>query len=221
MARDEIRTVQPISVIRAAVLHYHEVPMMTADKPLATGSARRAICGIDELSSHRPNGVTHVLSLVDPELPELDVFTHFPDHRRTILRFHDIIAPAPGRVMPDAGHVQAILHFGKTLAADHVPVNLLVHCHMGVSRSTAAMLTLMAQARPELEADHAFAELRRMRPQAWPNSQMIRFADDALGRRGELVSALRRHYRTQLVDKPELGRWMSDLGRQAEVDFAQ
>jgi predicted protein tyrosine phosphatase len=193
---------------------------MNADRPLAPFAPRRAICGIDELAAHGASGVTHVLSLVDPELAELDVFAQFPDHHRTILRFHDIISPAAGRVMPDEGHVDAILRFGATHAADDASLNILVHCHMGVSRSTAAMLMLMAQAHPERSDDDVFAHLKAMRPQAWPNSRMIRFADHALGRNGNLFAALCRHYGVQLAERPELGRWMIDLGRQAEVDLA-
>jgi predicted protein tyrosine phosphatase len=186
----------------------------------ADNTTRRAVCGIDELALHGSNGITHVLSLVDPELAELDVFGQFPDHHRAVLRFHDIISPAAGRVMPDEGHVDAILRFGEVCSAgDRLP-NILVHCHMGVSRSTAAMLTLMAQAHPELDEDQVFAQLKSMRPQAWPNSRMIRFADDALGKNGSLFAALRRHYRIQLAERPDLGRWMIELGRQAEIDLA-
>jgi predicted protein tyrosine phosphatase len=186
--------------------------------------SRRSVCGIEELPGFHAEGVTHVLSLVDPDLAEIDAFGRFSHHHRTILRFHDILAPRPGWVMPEPDHVAEILRFGaraggwnsKQADAQH----MLVHCHMGVSRSTAAMLTLMAQAHPEAGADQLFAELRAIRPQAWPNSRMIRFADDALGRAGQLNSALRRHYGQQLRAKPEFRTWMAELGRQTEIDMA-
>jgi predicted protein tyrosine phosphatase len=181
------------------------------------------ICGIEELPLHGARGVTHVLSLVDPELAELEAFSQYADHHRVTLRFHDIIEPGPGRTMPTEDHVNDILRFGE-MCADAAPSRrtggLLVHCHMGVSRSTAAMLTLMAQAHPDRDEDHLFGQLRDMRPQAWPNSRMIRFADDALGRGGRLFAGLRRHYGVQLAERPELGRWMVELGRKTEVDLA-
>ncbi len=108
--------------------------------------------------------MTHVLSLVDPDLPEIEAFGRFAAHHRIILRFHDILAPRPGFVMPAEAHVGAILDFGERHArslgvgGDH----MLVHCHMGVSRSTAAMLMLMAQARPDSEDDLLLAELRSL-----------------------------------------------------------
>lgn len=181
------------------------------------------ICGIEELPAQRDRKVTHVLSLLDPELPELEAFASYAEHRRTTLRFHDIISSAPDRVMPRPDHVEAILNFGADLRARQkaeAAGHLLVHCHMGISRSTAAMLTLMAQANPDEAGDALFTRLVAIRPQAWPNSQMIGFADEQLGRRGELTAALGRHYGRQIRKQPQFTDWMARLGRQAELDMA-
>lgn len=191
---------------------------------LEISPSRRSICGIEELPNFHTEGVTHVLSLVDPDLAEIDAFARYPHHHRTILRFHDILEPRPGWVMPEPGHVDQILRFGERTADRGAKLSdashLLVHCHMGVSRSSAAMLMLMAQAHPDAEADRLFAQLRAIRPQAWPNSRMISFADAALGRGEHLTLALRRHYAHQLHARPEFRRWMSELGRQSEIDMA-
>lgn len=181
------------------------------------------ICGIEELPAQRERNVTHVLSLLDPELPELEAFATYARHRRTTLRFHDIIAAAPDRVMPRPDHVEAILAFGADFQAQQdadAPSHLLVHCHMGISRSTAAMLTLMAQADPGEAGEALFARLVAIRPQAWPNSQMIGFADEQLGRKGDLTAALARHYGRQIKGNPAYTRWMTMLGRQAELEMA-
>jgi predicted protein tyrosine phosphatase len=95
-----------------------------------------------------------------------------------------------------------------------------VHCHMGVSRSTAAMLALLAQIHPSEAEDRLFARLREIRPQAWPNSLMITYADDLLGRTGRLIAALRRHYAHQLKHEPKFLDWMTRLGRHRELDMA-
>ncbi|MGE6784897.1 tyrosine phosphatase family protein [Ensifer adhaerens] len=181
------------------------------------------VCGIDELPGQSSRNVTHVLSIVDPELPELEAFGTYAEHRRTTLRFHDIIAMAPNRVMPRPDHVEAILRFGTDFLAredKQASSHVLVHCHMGVSRSTAAMLTLMAQANPDESGENLFTRLAAIRPQAWPNSQMIGFADEQLGRGGDLTGALRRHYGRQIKSRPEFTEWMTSLGRQAELDMA-
>ncbi|UDF32427.1 UNVERIFIED_ORG: hypothetical protein LHK14_21735 (plasmid) [Roseateles sp. XES5] len=181
------------------------------------------VCGIEELPGQSSRNVTHVLSLIDPEHPELEAFTAYGRHERTTLRFHDIIATAPGRVMPTADHVATILGFGADfleLREKQTQSHLLVHCHMGISRSTAAMLTLMAQANPDEEAESLFARLVAIRPQAWPNSQMIGFADEQLGRKGELTAGLGRHYGRQIKGRPQFTEWMTTLGRETELRMA-
>ena len=74
------------------------------------------ICGLEELGHHSSRGVTHVLSILDPEWPEPDAFSAFDLHHRTTLKFHDVILPGPGLVLPDVEHVEAILKFGHGMA---------------------------------------------------------------------------------------------------------
>ncbi|AMJ61653.1 tyrosine phosphatase family protein [Bosea sp. PAMC 26642] len=181
------------------------------------------ICGIDELPSHSIRRVTHVLSLLDPDRAELDTFGTYGEHHRVTLRFHDILGPSQGMTHPQPRHVEQILGFGESLkdgVTERVEGHLLVHCHMGISRSTAAMLMLMAQNDTEATEDELFARLREVRPQAWPNSIMIGFADEQLGRGGRLTEALRRHYGHQLKVQPQYTDWMTRLGRTSELDMA-
>lgn len=181
------------------------------------------ICGIEELPSHDKRRVTHVLSILDPEAPEIAAFDRYDAHERTTLRFHDIIEPLPGRMMPEREHVESILRFGTELAESssaRTEGHLLVHCHMGISRSSAAMLTLMAQARPDEGEEHLFQRLREIRTQAWPNSRMVQFADELLARNGRLTEALRRHYAHQLQVQPRYTEWMTQLGRVRELEMA-
>lgn len=190
-------------------------------KPIAISLL--TVCGIEELPVHGDRAVTHVLSLLDPGWPEIEAFDSYDDHHRRILHFHDIIEPSDGKTMPTPDDVAAILDFGAELAQScegREDGHLLVHCHMGVSRSTAAMLSLLAQVHPGENEDALFARLREIRPQAWPNSVMVGFADRQLGRDGRLVAALRRHYARQLRHDPNFDAWMTQLGRRREVEMA-
>src|SRR5215212_2654380 len=179
------------------------------------------ICGLDELASHSTQGVTHVLSILDPDWPEPVAFRAYDPHHRTTQQFHDVIEPAPGLILPDVHHVEAIFSFGYSLARDAArgEGHLLVHCHMGISRSTAAMLMLLAQAHPQADEDGLFERLHEIRPQAWPNSRMIAFADERLGREGRLTAALGRHYARQIAIKPGVAEPMRRAGRGREVDM--
>lgn len=181
------------------------------------------ICGISELLEQRARSVTHVLSILDPDHPDPEAFGAYDPHHRTVLRFHDVIEPISGMILPQPEHVEAILRFGDDLAQSgsaRVDGHLLVHCHMGVSRSTAAMLTLMAQVHPQESEDVLFQRLAEIRPQAWPNSLMIQFADELLSRKGRLTDALRRHYGRQVRRSPDFAQWMRELGRGREVEMA-
>lgn len=183
-------------------------------------SVRQTICGIADLPSHSRAGVTHILSILDPEASEPEHFGAYPPHARLVLRFHDIIAPVPDMVLPEPAHVEACLAFGRRLV-DADPAHLLVHCHMGLSRSTAAMAALLLQAHPDVDEDAVLDQILSIRPLAWPNSRVIAFADELLQRRGRLTQALGRLYGRQLRTSPELADFMRGVGRGAEVEMAK
>lgn len=182
-------------------------------------NVRETICGLDELGAKRATGVTHLLSIVDPEFPDLEEF-EAPTLRASLtLRFHDIIAARPGLVAPAPAHIRALLAFGRALPDD--AVHLLVHCHMGISRSTAAMAALLVQANPRADDAAIMAHLASIRPQAWPNLLMVRLADEQLGRGGRLVNALGPLYARQVSANPTLAEEMIRYGRGAEVELAR
>src|SRR5262249_1769564 len=134
------------------------------------------------------------------------------------------IEPAPNTVLPESNHVEEILRFGSFLTKDASgpeQAHLLVHCHMGISRSTAAMAVLMAQSDPDESERRIFAQLLSLRPQAWPNSLMVEFADTLMGRQGRMMSALANLYAQQLVKRPETEHFMRTHGRSREVDLAR
>lgn len=181
------------------------------------------ICGLEEIAGHGAGRVTHVLSILDPEQPDPEAFTAWDRHHRTVLRFHDIIEPQPGLIAPEPEHVAAVLRFGQDLAADAAERDeghLLVHCHAGVSRSTAAMVMLLAQALPDEDEQAVVDHVHAIREKAWPNLRMIAFADEALGRDGRLSAAVTRLHKRQLAVRPQIGTFMRENGRGREVDLA-
>ena len=174
------------------------------------------ICGIDELGLHCEAGVSHVLSILDPGWPEPEAFGAFDPHRRLELRFHDVIDASPGALVPESLDVEQLLTFGRDLTEARGK-HLLVHCHAGVSRSTAAATLILAQARPDRPAEEALQAVVRHRPRAWPNLRILELGDALLARRGEVVHAARAHYRRVLDREPWLAEQMIDGGRGREV----
>jgi predicted protein tyrosine phosphatase len=179
---------------------------------------RITVCGISELESFVGTGVSHVLSILDPGESEPPAFYKFERHHRLDLRFHDIIEEQKEYLAPQEAHVRELLEFGQRLDADPKPSHLIVHCHMGVSRSTASMILLLAQALPHKSAESIAEEVVRIRPIAWPNLRIITMGDKLLGRSGELVAAARGIYRRRAETSPEALRFIRDVGRLAEIE---
>lgn len=131
---------------------------------------------------------SHVVSLIDPDLaadarPRFaapithDVFTFFdqenPEEQLSFLALCETVVD----------RLQAIC------AADD-PARLLVHCHAGASRSTAAAyvaLTLLAGEGGEVAA---FSRLLELTVKPWPNRLLVEVADRRLGRGGALLAPL-------------------------------
>jgi predicted protein tyrosine phosphatase len=177
-----------------------------------------AICGIAELPAHGGRGVTHVLSILDPEWPVPDAFGGFGEHARLELRFNDIIEEEPGLLAPRPEHVEQILAFGRDLIVDPAGApDLLVHCHAGVSRSTASVLLIMAQALPELPPAALAERLLAVRARAWPNLRMVEFGDMLLHRGGALVEAATAIYRTQAARRPDYLEEMAARAREVTL----
>lgn len=131
---------------------------------------------------------SHVVSLIDPDLAAAsrprfaspiahDVFTFFdqenPDHRPAFVALCETVVD----------RLQAI-------CASRDPLRLLVHCHAGASRSTAAgyvALSLLAGQGGEAQA---FARLLELTVKPWPNRLLVEIADRRLGLDGALLAPL-------------------------------
>jgi predicted protein tyrosine phosphatase len=134
----------------------------------------------DQLVRRRP---ARVISLLAPDQAGPDLPAGLPS---LTLRFHDIDAPRAGLTAPSRAMVADLLAFARDWRE---PGPLLVHCWMGISRSTAAALVI-ACALDETEDEIKIAgALRRASPTATPNALIVSLADDLLARGGRLTAA--------------------------------
>ena len=185
-------------------------------------AVQMTICGLDELNGYPNSGVTHVLSILDPGSDEPAIFNSFQTHARKTVYFHDEIEPGPNVSLPQPEHIETIIALGHSLGRerlDHTAPHVLIHCHMGVSRSSAATAILFAALDPKKSEIEILAHILARRPQAWPNCRMIALADDLLSREGRLTAALCRLYATQLERNPAMGAYLRIHGRGREVDM--
>jgi predicted protein tyrosine phosphatase len=98
-----------------------------------------------------------------------------------------------------AEQIQDILDFtGHLIKAS----KLLVHCHAGISRSTAVACGILCQ--HGLAPNEAVRYVLEIRPQAYPNTHIVALFDDILQLDGQLnqasVEEVDKFYRNQLVD---------------------
>ncbi len=183
---------------------------------------RLTICGIEELAGHAEGQVSHVLSILDPDRAEPEAFGAYGEHARLELRFHDVIEESPDIEPPQPHHVEQVLTFGRDILRDPEALrHLLVHCHMGVSRSTAAMTLLLAQSQPAIPARDVLQKVLSIRGRAWPNLRMLTFGEEQLGRGGEFTGAVGEIYRIQLDRRPEIKDFFIESGRGREVALGE
>lgn len=189
---------------------------------MSTGrtAPRLTICGIPELGEHAAAGVTHVLSILGPTVPDPPGFAAFAPHRRLTLRFNDVIELRPDQIAPTRDDVERLLAFGREVG-EAPQAHLLVHCRAGVSRSTAAAALILMQANPGWPASAALDAVAALRPRAWPNLLMLEIGDALLGRNGEIAAAACAIYRRVLARDPAFVDQMIDAGRDREVNAAR
>ncbi len=128
---------------------------------------------------------THLVSLLgDDPFPATPQSVTAGGHLK--LRFHDITEPMPGFIAPETEHVAALIDFTDRWRRAGP---MLIHCHAGISRSTAAALVVLCRYNRGREA-RAVRLLRENAPHAHPNRRMIAQADTLLGCAGRLRRAV-------------------------------
>lgn len=173
------------------------------------------ICGIPELTEHCTAGVSHVLSIIDAQEPRPPALDDFAGIDHELIRFDDVVAEYPGFEACTPAHIARVLEFGER--AHGAPgSHVLVHCHAGISRSTAAAAILMCQHAPGQE-EAAFLRLLKLRKHGWPNTRMVEFADQLLNRDGALLYGLIAYRRALLDEKPHLSEVIRNIGRGHEL----
>jgi len=93
-------------------------------------------------------------------------------------------------VIADKAQVQQILQFSETLQPTD---KVLVHCHAGISRSTAVACGILCQ--HGMTVDAAIETTIAVREIAYPNLHIIELFDDLLGLRQTLTAAVKQRFR--------------------------
>lgn len=138
----------------------------------------------DALENHRPS---HIVTLLSPE-HMIQTPAGFSAQRHLKLGVNDITDPAAGDAPPVRRHIDQLLEFSRDWNAD---APMLIHCWAGISRSMASAFTVLCdRLGADREVEIAMA-IRRRAPHANPNRLLVSHADEALGRGGRMLTALK------------------------------
>lgn len=109
--------------------------------------------------------------------------------RHLKLAMNDIAFAGTGDLIaPSEDHIGQLIDFVKSWDQS---APLIIHCWMGVSRSPAAALIAALALHPDQDELALATRLRQVAPHATPNIRLIEFGDQALGRQGRLMSAVK------------------------------
>jgi predicted protein tyrosine phosphatase len=142
-------------------------------------------------------GARHVVSLIGDEGNVVRPHTVAPENHLW-LRLHDISSPLDGYIMPGEQHVADLIRFVRGWDR-RAP--LVVHCLIGISRSTASAYASVCALNPQRDETDIAQALRRASPTATPNIRIVALADRLLGRGGRMVAAIEAIGRGSLAEE--------------------
>ncbi len=131
-------------------------------------------------------GASHVVTLISRDIG-FERPRGIKPNSHLWLEMHDISAPLDGYVLPQRRHVEELLDFVQ--GWDRAQP-LVVHCHAGISRSSAAAFVAACALRPQRDERSIATAIRKASPTALPNNRIVSLADQLLGRNGRMISAV-------------------------------
>ncbi len=139
---------------------------------------------VEELA--RDWGASHVISLVDPELPD-NLLPSIPGREHIVARLRDQENADETKHFPEV--LIRLFETVRPLAEDR-SARVLIHCHMGVSRSTAFAYSMIAHRAGEGNEQQAFTAFLGVVNKPWPNRRIVEIIDHHLSREGRLLAPL-------------------------------
>jgi predicted protein tyrosine phosphatase len=159
---------------------------LTRDTYIESGSMIH-VCSLARLQETvELTGARHVVSLIGDEARVARPSTIAPENHLW-LRLHDISTPLDGYIVPAEEHVADLLKFVREWDR-RAP--LVVHCYMGISRSTATAFATVCALSPHRDEVNIAQALRRASVTATPNARIVSLADRLLGREGRMIAAI-------------------------------
>ena len=139
------------------------------------------ICSLHQVREIDVSTYDGIITIEDTTIREpFRVQTDEP--KQLILRFDDINQPMDDYVVPQMSHIKRALDFSDKIDGG----SLLVHCHAGISRSSAIALAVIAKKLGSGKEQEAVNTLEYINPNCRPNKSIVEMTDELLERDGKL-----------------------------------
>ena len=146
------------------------------------------VCSLARLNQTiEATGARHVVTLLGAE-DQVPLPSQIARGNYLRLHVHDIVEPMPGQIHPDIEHVERLITFVRGWKRE---TPLVIHCWAGISRSSAAAFTTVCALNPKRDENEIAQAIRRASATAQPNTRIVGFADQLLGRNGRMIEAVK------------------------------
>ena len=144
------------------------------------------ICGLADIQlcvdKYKPDMMLTIINKnFSPDTPK-----GIDNNRHLKMLIDDISEPRDGFILPEKHHAQELLDFTNNWDTSKP---ILIHCHMGISRSTATSLGVAAKFDPD-NIEINIEKLKEIAPHASPNKIMTKYYDEILNLNNRLFSSL-------------------------------
>ncbi|MCP4316830.1 MAG: tyrosine protein phosphatase [Hyphomicrobiales bacterium] len=145
------------------------------------------VCSLSRLAeTARAQNAEEMITLLSSQ-DDVELPSGIRRDRHLFLDMNDISIAVEGLRAPEEQHIERLIDFAQDWDRS---APLLIHCWMGISRSTAAAYIIASALNPGAEEMGLALELRRRSRSATPNARMIRLADGLLARKGRMIAAI-------------------------------
>jgi predicted protein tyrosine phosphatase len=129
--------------------------------------------------------------------PETPIGLDPKKHLRVLI--DDISEPREGFILPKKQDVEKLLNFTDNWDQEKP---IIIHCHMGISRSTATSLGVICKYdKPNLPIN--VEKMKEIAPHASPNRLMTKYVDEILGLDNQLFRTLE-YFDPQPIDESKI-----------------
>ena len=156
-------------------------------------------CGLADIQNcvdkYNPDKMLTIINKnFEPETP-----LGMDKNRHLKMLIDDISEPRDGFILPEKHHAQELLDFTDDWDKNKP---ILIHCHMGISRSTATSLGVAGKFAPE-NIELIIENLKEIAPHASPNKIMMKHYDEILDLNNRLYGSVQ-YFNPELIEESRI-----------------